>query len=99
MPRKKPAGNQEMTIESPPALPGKIVVRFEESDFDFRLESGEFAWCAAKDEIKQSFPFPTAQWNRPLNAWLIDDSDKNRTAIRAIKDKYFMDKDQIAFDL
>lgn len=85
-----------MIIERRAAYRGKIFVQFEEPDFDRFLPNGELAWCAAIERIKLSFPYPISEFSRVLSAWLIDDSIEHMDTLAAIKQEYFVDKNQLS---
>jgi len=82
-------------IETRPAYPEKIFIFFEEPDFELTDKWGGHIWVKAKDEIKETFPFPVGEWNRTLGCWLINNTDENMETLREIKQRYFEDVNQI----
>lgn len=84
-----------MIIETKPSHPEKIYVWFEESDFELKDKWGGLIWVKAKDEIKETFPYPMAEWNKDLACWLVDNSDDNMAELQEIRRKYFEDENQM----
>jgi hypothetical protein len=79
-------------IERRPALPGKIVIAFEQADMDL---GGGTIWPEAKEAIKERFPYPESKWDPELKVWLIEDTKANLAGIQAIKKFYFENKNQL----
>jgi hypothetical protein len=84
-----------LIIEHRLSLPNAIVVAFEGNDFKRRVEGGGLAWLEAKTELKRRLPHPLAIWSEDLQVWLVEDSPAALKILNEIKEKYFVDKNQL----
>jgi hypothetical protein len=84
-----------LIIEHRLALPKAIVVAFEDNDFKRRTAEGALAWLEAKEELKRRLPHPRAIFSDDLQAWLVEDSPAALKILNEIKEKYFVDKNQL----
>jgi hypothetical protein len=88
-----------MIIERRPAYPGKIIVSFENQECVAVNDEGDPIWYDAATEIRNKLSYPTAVYIHDLKAWSVVDNPENMAILQEIKEKYFMDKDQIALNL
>ena len=88
-----------MIIERRPAYPGKIIVTFEDQECVAVNDKGDPIWYDAATEIRDKLPYSIAVYIHDLKAWSVVDTPENMATLQEIRDKYFMDKDQIALNL
>jgi hypothetical protein len=85
-----------MIIETKTANPGKIFVTLENIDFKRRdPKDGQLVWRNALDWLKSDIPTDQREYDDDLRIWIIEDNSDNRAILQAIKNTFFIDKNQM----